>query len=94
MSFDRSKSISLPDGRQVIGTLTAAHRLGVVPEYVSKLAKKHGLQRFGGKPSRGGTVAFYYLEDEVAQLAAERRELRPVIDDGQIIPMPFEAESN
>lgn len=91
---DKSKTITLPDGREVIGTLVAAHRLGVVPEYVVKLAKKHGLQRFGGKPNRGGTVTYYYLVDEIAQLRAERRAISPIADDGSIVPIPFEGQDN
>jgi len=82
-------AVALADGRIVLTTLAASRRLHVVPDYVVKLAEKHGLQRFASRAARGG-LAYYYLEDEIEQLAAERRQIVPLtLDKDEIVAHPF-----
>lgn len=78
----------LPDGRTVIPTLEAAYRLGVAPPYLPKLAEKHGLQRFAGRTS-AGSIQYFWLEDEIADLRDKRLGLVPVVGDDEIVPFPF-----
>jgi hypothetical protein len=83
----------LPDGREVVGTFTAAMAVGVTPKYLPTLAQKHGLTRFATKNSRG-VVAHYWLVDEVKKLKADRDNIVADIEQGEFIEAPFEVEGN
>ncbi len=79
----------LPDGREVVGTFTAAYMVGVSTKYLPILAEKHGLQRFATKNARGVT-AHYWLVDEVRELKAKRDNIVADVEPGEFIEAPFE----
>jgi hypothetical protein len=83
----------LPDGRTVIPTLEAAHRLRVAPPYLPKLAEKHGLQRFAGRTS-AGSIQYWWVEDEISDLRDKRLGIVPVVGEDEIVPFPFVGQQN
>lgn len=83
----------LPDGREVIGTITAAHLVGVTPPYFPTLAEKHGLTRFASKNAKG-VPAYFWLVDEVKALRAKRDNIVADVQPGEFIEAPFEVKGD
>lgn len=83
----------LPDGREVVGTFTAAYMVGVTPAYFPTLAKKHSLTRFASKSAKG-VPSFYWLASEVQELKAKRDNIVADVEQGEFVEAPFEAKGN
>lgn len=93
--IDRIKHArQLPDGTHLCGTLTAAHEYGATPQGFAIAAKKAGLKRYAAR-SEKGQVAYYWIVDEVEELARKRfgGTIAPD-DENPFVEAPYEAEGN
>ena len=92
MSYYKTNPRKLTDGREVIGTLSAAYEVGITPAYFPTVAKREGLQRFASRNQKGA-VAYFWLVSEVEALKSKRQALEPDVPFDEVVPLPFDAQA-